>query len=407
MACITVNGNCSYYTFVTRSCLLHGSFEDGLTRREVIAHNVLTKKRKEIVERASQLDVVVSNRLARSEPRRQVEKKKYYLLELRSLFSSILFWRDSTHAPPEEEKFSVRSSRKKRESLRFDRIVLEMATGAVSPMAAKQAERLKEDGNNCFKKERFGAAIDAYTEAITLSPKVPVYWTNRALCHMKRKDWTRVEEDCRKAIQLDHDSVKAHYMLGLALLQKEEYADGVKALQRALDFGRGANPTGYMVEEIWEELSKAKYMEWELLSAGRSWELNSLKETCVAALNQQRALDMSRTEESSEEDYSSHTDQLKALDRVFEKAAEEDKPTEVPDYLCCNITLEIFRDPVISPSGVTYERAAILEHINKVGKFDPITREELDPSKLVSNLAIKEAVAAYLEKHVWAYKTGC
>ncbi|CAF1936425.1 hypothetical protein Bca4012_074843 [Brassica carinata] len=282
-----------------------------------------------------------------------------------------------------------------------------MATGAVSPMAAKQAERLKEDGNNCFKKERFGAAIDAYTEAITLSPKVPVYWTNRALCHMKRKDWTRVEEDCRKAIQLDHDSVKAHYMLGLALLQKEEYADGVKALQRALDFGRGANPTGYMVEEIWEELSKAKYMEWELLSAGRSWELNSLKETCVAALNQQRALDMSRTEESSEEDYSSHTDQLKALDRVFEKAAEEDKPTEVPGYLCCNITLEIFRDPVISPSGVTYERAAILEHINKVGKFDPITREELDPSNLVPNLAIKEAVAAYLEKHVWAYKTGC
>ncbi|KAG2272646.1 hypothetical protein Bca52824_067201 [Brassica carinata] len=307
-----------------------------------------------------------------------------------------------------------------------------MVTGAVSAMAAKQTERLKEDGNNCYKKERFGAAIDAYTEAITLSPKVPVYWTNRALCHMKRKyvcfycnlikfsaillfyvyalwggqDWTRVEEDCRKAIQLDHDSVKAHYMLGLALLQREDYADGVKALQRALDFGRGANPTGYMVEEIWEELAKAKYMEWELLSARRSWELNSLKETCVAALNQQRALDMSRTEESSEEDYSSHTEQLKALDRVFEKAAEEDKPTEVPDCLCCNITLEIFRDPVISPSGVTYERAAILEHINKVGKFDPITREELDPSKLVPNLAIKEAVAAYLEKHVWAYKMG-
>ncbi|KAL0708416.1 hypothetical protein Bca4012_074842 [Brassica carinata] len=46
----------NYYTFVTRSCLLHGSFEYGLTRREVIAHNVLTKKRKEIVERASQLD---------------------------------------------------------------------------------------------------------------------------------------------------------------------------------------------------------------------------------------------------------------------------------------------------------------------------------------------------------------
>ncbi|XP_024015206.1 E3 ubiquitin-protein ligase CHIP isoform X2 [Eutrema salsugineum] len=220
-------------------------------------------------------------------------------------------------------------------------------------------------------------------------------------------DWIRVEEDCRKAIQLDHNSVKAHYMLGLALLQSKQYSDGVKELQRALDLGRGANPTGYMVEEIWEELAKAKYMEWELDSARRSWELNSLKETCEAALNQQRALDMSRTEESSEEAYSFHTERLKALDRVFEKAAEDDKPAEVPDYLCCNITLEIFRDPVISPSGVTYERAAILEHIKKVGRFDPITREKLDPSKLVPNLAIKEAVAAYLDKHVWAYKVGC
>ncbi|KAL0787512.1 hypothetical protein Bca101_003758 [Brassica carinata] len=281
-----------------------------------------------------------------------------------------------------------------------------MVTGAASAMAAKQAERLKEDGNSCFKKERFGAAIDAYTEAITLSPKVPVYWTNRALCHMKRK----VEEDCRKAVQLDHDSVKAHYMLGLALLQRKDYADGVKALQKgnwALDLGRGTNPTGYMVEEIWEELAKAKYMEWELASARRSWELNSLKETCDAALNQQRALDMSRTEESSEEAYSSHTERLKALNQVFEKAAEminQPRCINVPDYLCCNITLEIFRDPVISPSGVTYERAAIREHINKVGKFDRITREKLDPSKLVPNLAIKEAVASYLEKHVWVYK---
>lgn len=54
-----------------------------------------------------------------------------------------------------------------------------------------------------------------------------------------------------------------------------------------------------------------------------------LRETCEAALNQQRALDMSRTEEPSQEAYASHTERLKALDRVFERAAEDDKPTEV------------------------------------------------------------------------------
>ncbi|KAK8475608.1 hypothetical protein V6N13_055246 [Hibiscus sabdariffa] len=74
--------------------------------------------------------------------------------------------------------------------------------------AAKQAEQLRKDGNLYFKKDRFGAAIDAYTEAITLCPNVPVYWTNRALCHRKRNDWLKVEEDCRRAIQLDHSSVK-------------------------------------------------------------------------------------------------------------------------------------------------------------------------------------------------------
>jgi STIP1 family protein 1 len=39
-----------------------------------------------------------------------------------------------------------------------------------------------------------------------------------------------------------------------------------------------------------------------------------------------------------------------------------------------------------------------------VGGFDPITREPLDSSQLVPNLAIKEAVQEYLEKHGWAYK---
>ncbi|KAL1565748.1 RING-type E3 ubiquitin transferase [Salvia divinorum] len=266
-------------------------------------------------------------------------------------------------------------------------------------MASKQAEQLRQDGNTYFKKDRLGAAIDAYTEAIALCPDVPVYWTNRALCHRKRNDWARVEEDCRRAIQLDHYSVKAYYMLGLALLQKKEYAKGVIELEKALDHGRAAKPRGYMVEEIWQELAKAKYLLWEQESTKRSWELRNLKEACEAALR-----DASEKEGFVDETHLSALDQLKALNLVFEKAEEDDTPTEVPDYLCCKITLDILRDPVITPSGVTYERAVILDHLQTVGKFDPITRKSLHPSQLVPNLAIKEAVRAYLERHGWAYR---
>ncbi|PIN14004.1 Chaperone-dependent E3 ubiquitin protein ligase (contains TPR repeats) [Handroanthus impetiginosus] len=274
----------------------------------------------------------------------------------------------------------------------------------VAGSARKQAEQLRQDGNSYFKKDRLGAAIDAYTEAIALCPNVPVYWTNRALCHRKRNEWTRVEEDCRKAIQLDHHSVKAHYMLGLALLQRKEYGEGVRELEKALDLGRVATLQGYMVEEIWQELARAKYLEWEHESTMRSWELQNLKEACEEALKEKHLLDASQTEGFVDEEAKSNADQLEALGRVFSKAAEDDTPSDIPDYLCCKITLDIFRDPVITPSGVTYERAVILDHLQKVGKFDPITREPLYPSQLVPNLAIKEAVRAYLDVHGWAYK---
>ena len=36
---------------------------------------------------------------------------------------------------------------------------------------------------------------------------------------------------------------------------------------------------------------------------------------------------------------------------------------EVPDYLCGKISFELLRDPVITPSGITYDRKDIEEHL--------------------------------------------
>jgi len=40
----------------------------------------------------------------------------------------------------------------------------------------------------------------------------------------------------------------------------------------------------------------------------------------------------------------------------------------------------------------------------QVGKFDPLTRATLYLNQVVPNLALKEAVQAYLKEHGWAYK---
>lgn len=269
--------------------------------------------------------------------------------------------------------------------------------------AAEQAENLRQLGKTFFAKSKFGAAIDAYTEAITLCPKVAVYWTNRALCFRKRDDWTKVEEDCRKALELDSSSVKAHYMLGLALLQRQEYSEGVKQLERALDLGRGANRKSYIVEEIWLELAKAKYLEWQDASGRRERKRRALREVCENAIIEKHLCKISQMGDGSDEAANPYMEELESLEEVFMKAAEDDTPTEVPDYLCCKLTLDVFRDPVITPSGITYERAVIIHHLEKVGKFDPVTRDPLDQRQLMPNLAIKEAVQAYLDKHGWAY----
>lgn len=316
----------------------------------------------------------------------------------------------------------------------------------------KQAEILKDQGNLYFKKERLGAAIEAYTEAITLRPNVATYWTNRALCHKRRNEWDRVEADCRKALELDKSSLKARYMLGLALLQNNQYGEAIKQLEKALELGRGCEQ-GNEVEAIWQEVAKARYTEWEQAAKPRLQKQDALRKFCEQALQETFNNDLVKLSRGKGAQYSdgcfpsddseavlkgvdgtciapieiqdteeeiddqttrapikisklrnSYIEQKQILAEVFDKAAQCDKPSEVPEYLCCKITMDIFRDPVITPSGVTYERAVILDHLQKVGKFDPLTRASLQPEQLVRNLAIKEAVQAYLADHGWAYK---
>lgn len=75
---------------------------------------------------------------------------------------------------------------------------------------------------------------------------------------------------------------------------------------------------------------------------------------------------------------------------------------EIPDYLCGKISFELLKDPVITPSGITYDRADIKEHLHRVGHFDPITRIPLTVEQLIPNLAMKEVLDAFLVENEWA-----
>lgn len=51
------------------------------------------------------------------------------------------------------------------------------------------------------------------------------------------------------------------------------------------------------------------------------------------------------------------------LNNLLSKVDERRKKREVPDYLCGKISFEILQQPVITPSGITYDKKDLEEHL--------------------------------------------
>lgn len=64
------------------------------------------------------------------------------------------------------------------------------------------------------------------------NPDVAHYFTNRALCYLKLLKYDQSCTDCRRALDMDPNSVKGHFFLGQALLELECFDESVKHLQR-------------------------------------------------------------------------------------------------------------------------------------------------------------------------------
>ncbi|KAI5628767.1 E3 ubiquitin-protein ligase CHIP, partial [Silurus asotus] len=58
-----------------------------------------------------------------------------------------------------------------------------------------------------------------------------------------------------------------------------------------------------------------------------------------------------------------HDKYLTDMDELFSQVDEKRKKREIPDYLCGKISFELMREPCITPSGITYDRKDIEEHL--------------------------------------------
>jgi len=271
------------------------------------------------------------------------------------------------------------------------------------------AHELKDQGNRLFTARKFEEAVACYSKAIIKNPTIPTFFTNRALCYLKLKQWELSCQDCRRALDMEPSLVKGHFFLGQALLELNMYDDAIKHLQRANDLAKEQKLN--FGDDVASQLRIAKKKRWNVLEEKRISQevelqtyLNRLiredkDKQCEQLKNQSGFSDISDQIIKIEAQCDKYISELNSL---FAKVDERRRKRDVPDYLCGKISFELMREPVITPSGITYDRKDIEEHLQRVGHFDPVTRTDLTQDQLIPNLAMKEVVDTFLLENEWA-----
>uniref|UniRef100_A0A8D0ABZ6 E3 ubiquitin-protein ligase CHIP n=1 Tax=Sander lucioperca TaxID=283035 RepID=A0A8D0ABZ6_SANLU len=265
-------------------------------------------------------------------------------------------------------------------------------------ISSVSAQELKEQGNRLFLNRKYLEAATCYSKAISHSPSVPAYYTNRALCYVKLQQYDKALADCRHALELDSQSVKAHFFMGQCHLEMESYDEAIGNLQKAYNLAKEQRLN--FGDDIPSALRIAKKQRW-----------NNMEERRI---NQESELHAYLTKlilsEKKRQVPSSHKihmcvflqdKYLSDMEELFCQVDEKRKKREIPDFLCGKISFELMREPCITPSGVTYDRKDIEEHLQRVGHFDPVTRSPLTQDQLIPNLAMKEVIDAFILENGW------
>ncbi|KAJ5529560.1 hypothetical protein N7527_002953 [Penicillium freii] len=280
------------------------------------------------------------------------------------------------------------------------------------------AQELKAKGNELFKSGDYSGAEDLYSQAIQKNPKDATFFTNRAITRIKLAKWADVEHDARAAIEIyglkNPVALKSHYYLAQALLGLQRPQEAHDVASDAYQLSLAAKNA--QTENLSRTVLRAKQQLWAARETARVRELNvtlgSVEALIEADMTRALAELQGRLERGEigeigfgedrkalQEDAETKVRNLREAFRVASKGDIQERV--VPDYLIDGITFEIMHDPVITPSGVSFDRLGITKYVEKSG-VDPLTRAPISVHDLRNNYALKAACEEFLTNNGWA-----
>ncbi|RMZ92531.1 hypothetical protein DV736_g237, partial [Chaetothyriales sp. CBS 134916] len=277
----------------------------------------------------------------------------------------------------------------------------------------------RELGNEHFKAGRFKEAEQQYTDSIlTVSRNDPKVFTNRSLARIRLQDWAGAESDARKAIELYGDkntiTMKSCYYLAQALLAQRRVGEALTEATRAYSICLETKDSS--AEVISQFILRAKQVQWQTKETLRLREMNNtlaMVETMLDERLQQELKELKERLQHGEIGVTGLNEEKAELEKeaderrrniraAFSNPVEPDSVERVvPDYLIDAITFQIMHDPVITPSGNSYERVSLLKHLRSHGT-DPLTRLPLSEKQIYPNMALRNACSEFLESNGWA-----
>lgn len=113
------------------------------------------------------------------------------------------------------------------------------------------ANREKIKGNESYKNTDYDQAIEHYTNSIEIKPIATTY-TNRAMAHIKIKNYGHAIDDCKAALKLDTNNIKAFVRLAEAYEFLKKFPEAIENVDKALIL----NPNNVTVQTIAGRLEK-------------------------------------------------------------------------------------------------------------------------------------------------------